>query len=84
VGARSDGIGWLSSDLSVGRAFLDDPLTTSEPLRSFRAAGHAAADRQAREEPSRDVPLLMIGATTPSAVRAASIVSPRRTGGAPA
>lgn len=23
---------WLSSDLSVGRAFLDDPLTTSEPL----------------------------------------------------
>jgi hypothetical protein len=31
-GARSDGIGWLSSDLSVGRAFLDDPLTTSEPL----------------------------------------------------
>lgn len=54
---------WLSSDLSVGRAFLDDPLTTSEPLAklfgpldTLRLIG-----RPSRNLP-RDVPvLLMVG-----------------------
>lgn len=54
---------WLSSDLAVGRAFLDDPLTTSEPLATLfgpldtlRLIG-----RPAKNLP-RDVPvLLMVG-----------------------
>lgn len=28
----ANGAEWLASDLSVGQAFIDDPLTTSEPL----------------------------------------------------
>lgn len=54
---------WLSSDLSVGRAFLDDPLTTSVPLSklfgpldTLRLIGKPAKNL------SRDVPvLLMVG-----------------------
>ncbi|ODT25362.1 alpha/beta fold hydrolase [Microbacterium sp. SCN 69-37] len=52
---------WLSSDLAVGRAFLDDPLTTSEPLAklfgpldTLRLIGKPAKDLP------RDVPLLLM------------------------
>lgn len=52
---------WLSSDLAVGRAFLDDPLTTSEPLAklfgpldTLRLIGKPAKNLP------RDVPLLLM------------------------
>jgi len=57
------GTEWLSSDLSVGRAFLDDPLTTSDsvlklfgPIDGLRLFGAPAKNLP------RDVPvLLMVG-----------------------
>lgn len=62
-GPDAMGSEWLSSDLSVGRAFLDDPLTTSVPLSTLfgpldtlRLIGKPAKNL------SRDVPvLLMVG-----------------------
>ncbi|ODT40178.1 MAG: lysophospholipase [Microbacterium sp. SCN 71-17] len=57
------GAEWLSSDHAVGRAFLDDPLTTSEPLLKLFGPLEAARlfGRPARNLP-RDLPtLLMVG-----------------------
>lgn len=57
------GTEWLSSDHAVGRAFLDDPLTTSEPLLKLFGPLEAARlfGRPARNLP-RDLPtLLMVG-----------------------
>lgn len=54
---------WLSSDLAVGRAFLDDPLTTSEPLaRLFGAIDTLRLIGKPAKNLPRDVPvLLMVG-----------------------
>ncbi|MEV8271659.1 alpha/beta hydrolase [Microbacterium sp. NPDC077184] len=57
------GTEWLSSDHAVGQAFLDDPLTTSEPLLKLFGPLEAARlfGRPARNLP-RDLPtLLMVG-----------------------
>ena len=62
-GPGAMGTEWLSSDLSVGRAFLDDPLTTSDsvlklfgPIDGLRLFGAPAKNLP------RDVPvLLMVG-----------------------
>ncbi|GAA4071210.1 monoacylglycerol lipase [Microbacterium laevaniformans] len=61
AGSEAMGSEWLSSDLSVGRAFLDDPLTTSEPLAklfgpldTLRLIGKPAKNLP------RDVPLLLM------------------------
>ncbi|KXC06603.1 alpha/beta hydrolase [Microbacterium hominis] len=54
---------WLSSDLAVGRAFLDDPLTTSEPLaRLFGPIDTLRLIGKPAKNLPRDVPvLLMVG-----------------------
>jgi alpha-beta hydrolase superfamily lysophospholipase len=62
-GPGAMGTEWLSSDLAVGRAFLDDPLTTTEEPRkllgivdSLRMYGLPSTDL------GRDIPtLLMVG-----------------------
>ncbi|BDV32033.1 lysophospholipase [Microbacterium terricola] len=61
------GTEWLSSDLEVGRAFLDDPLTTTRtlpqlfgPLDTLRIIG------KPRKGLGRDIPtLLMVGRDDP-------------------
>lgn len=60
---RGSGMEWLSSDEGVGRAFVDDPLTTSTPLlRLFGPLEAAKLYGRPRRELSRDVPvLLMVG-----------------------
>ncbi len=57
------GTEWLSSDLSVGRAFLDDPLTTDTPLlRLFGPLEAARIYGRPRRGLGRDIPiLLMVG-----------------------
>lgn len=57
------GTEWLSSDLSVGRAFLDDPLTTSEPLLKLFGPLDAVRlfGRPARNLPPELPVLLMVG-----------------------
>ncbi|MFV0319293.1 MAG: alpha/beta hydrolase [Microbacterium sp.] len=57
------GTEWLSSDLTVGRAFLDDPLTTSTPLlQLFGPLNAAQLYGRPRRDLGRDVPvLLMVG-----------------------
>jgi alpha-beta hydrolase superfamily lysophospholipase len=57
------GTEWLSSDLAVGRAFLDDPLTTSTPLaRLFGPLEAARIFGRPRKDLGRDIPiLLMVG-----------------------
>ncbi len=54
---------WLSSDLAVGRAFVDDPLTTSIPLaRLFGPLEAARIFGRPRTNLGRDIPiLLMVG-----------------------
>ncbi len=62
-GPGAMGTEWLSSDLAVGRAFLDDPLTTTDsvlklfgPIDGLRLFGRPARNL------ARDVPvLLMVG-----------------------
>lgn len=60
------GVEWLSSDLEVGRAFLDDPLTTSTPLLRLFGVRDAAGilfgrpRRGLREAAGHDVPLLLL------------------------
>lgn len=57
------GTEWLSSDLAVGQAFLDDPLTTTEPLvRLFGPLDAARIIGRPRRNLGRDIPtLLMVG-----------------------
>lgn len=57
------GTEWLSSDLSVGRAFLEDPLTTSTPLmKLFGPVDAARLFGRPRKDLGRDIPvLLMVG-----------------------
>ncbi len=57
------GTAWLSSDAAVGRAFLDDPLTTTTPLlKLFGLADAARLYGLPRRDLGRDVPvLLMVG-----------------------
>ncbi len=57
------GTAWLASDLSVGRAFIDDPLTTSTPLlKLFGPVDAARLFGRPRRSMGRDIPiLLMVG-----------------------
>jgi alpha-beta hydrolase superfamily lysophospholipase len=57
------GTEWLSSDLAVGQAFLDDPLTTTEPLlKLFGPLDAARIIGRPRRNLGRDIPtLLMVG-----------------------
>lgn len=57
------GTEWLSSDLAVGQAFLDDPLTTTTPLaRLFGPIEGARIFGRPRKNLGRDIPvLLMVG-----------------------
>jgi alpha-beta hydrolase superfamily lysophospholipase len=62
-GVEVMGTEWLSSDLSVGRAFLDDPLTTTTPLmKLFGPVDAARLFGRPRRALGRDIPtLLMVG-----------------------
>ena len=62
-GPDAMGTEWLSSDLSVGRAFLDDPLTTSEePIKLIGVLDSLRMYGLPRKNPGRDIPtLLMVG-----------------------
>lgn len=66
-GPDATGAEWLASDPEVGRAFLDDPLTTSTPLlRLFGPVNAARLFGRPRKHLGRDVPvLLMVGAEDP-------------------
>ncbi|MCP2635926.1 lysophospholipase [Microbacterium sp. HD4P20] len=57
------GTEWLSSDLAVGQAFIDDPLTTTEPLlKLFGPLDSARIMGRPRRNLGRDIPtLLMVG-----------------------
>jgi alpha-beta hydrolase superfamily lysophospholipase len=58
------GTEWLSSDHAVGRAFLDDPLTTTRPLLAlFGPLDALRLFGRPRKNLGRDLPLLlMVGA----------------------
>jgi alpha-beta hydrolase superfamily lysophospholipase len=62
-GPDAMGTEWLASDLSVGRAFLDDPLTTAEPLlKLFGPVDTVRLIGRPRRNLGRDIPtLLMVG-----------------------
>jgi alpha-beta hydrolase superfamily lysophospholipase len=62
-GPGAMGTEWLSSDLSVGQAFLDDPLTTSEdPIKLIGVVDSLRMYGLPRKNLGRDIPtLLMIG-----------------------
>jgi alpha-beta hydrolase superfamily lysophospholipase len=62
-GPGAMGTEWLSSDLAVGQAFLDDPLTTTEPLlKLFGPLDAARILGRPRKNLGRDIPtLLMVG-----------------------
>lgn len=57
------GTEWLASDLAVGQAFLDDPLTTTEPLlKLFGPVDALRLYGRPRKNLGRDIPtLLMVG-----------------------
>ena len=60
-GADATGTEWLASDPAVGRAFLDDPLTTTTPL--LRLFGPVEALRmfgRPRRRLDRDIPVLLL------------------------
>lgn len=59
----ANGTEWLSSDLAVGDAFLDDPLTTSESMQKlFGLVETARVFGRPRRDLGRDIPiLLMVG-----------------------
>lgn len=61
------GTEWLSTDLTVGRAFLDDPLTTSEdPIRLIGVIDCLRMYGLPRRDLDRDLPtLIMIGRDDP-------------------
>lgn len=59
------GLAWLSSDPAVGRAFADDPLTTSQPLLKLFGVVDAARlfgrpRRGLRGRAGHDIPLLLM------------------------
>ncbi|MFT4135656.1 alpha/beta fold hydrolase [Microbacterium sp.] len=55
------GTEWLASDLAVGRAFLDDPLTTTTPLaKLFGPIDTARLVGRPRADLGRDVPILLL------------------------
>lgn len=55
------GTEWLASDLSVGAAFLDDPLTTPEPLlKLFGVIDAARLFGRPRRNLGHDVPMLIM------------------------
>jgi alpha-beta hydrolase superfamily lysophospholipase len=59
--ADAMGTEWLSSDLAVGRAFLDDPLTTTTPLlRLFGPVDAARLFGRPRKDLGRDIPVLLL------------------------
>lgn len=62
-GPGAMGTEWLASDLSVGRAFLEDPLTTSEPLpKLFGPVDTLRLLGKPRKDLGVDIPvLLMVG-----------------------
>ncbi|WP_214467598.1 alpha/beta fold hydrolase [Microbacterium flavescens] len=62
-GPDATGTEWLSSDLTVGRAFLDDPLTTSEdPIKLIGVVDSLRMYGRPRRNLGRDIPtLLMVG-----------------------
>ncbi|MDY0908413.1 alpha/beta hydrolase [Microbacterium sp. CFBP9034] len=62
-GPEAMGTEWLSSDLSVGRAFLDDSLTTSEePIKLIGVLDSLRMYGLPRKNLGRDIPvLLMVG-----------------------
>jgi len=66
-GADAMGTEWLSSDLEVGRAFVDDPLTTMTPLmRLFGPIEAARLFGRPKKHLGRDIPvLLMVGRDDP-------------------
>jgi alpha-beta hydrolase superfamily lysophospholipase len=59
----ASGTEWLSSDLAVGRAFVDDPLTTTKPLlQLFGVVDTLRIIGRPRRDLGHDVPvLLMVG-----------------------
>ena len=61
------GTEWLSSDLEVGKAFLDDPLTTTTPLaKLFGPIDTLRFYGRPRKNLGRDIPaLLMVGRDDP-------------------
>jgi alpha-beta hydrolase superfamily lysophospholipase len=61
------GTEWLSSDLDVGRAFLDDPLTTTSPAAQlFSLSDQLRFYGRPRKNFGRDIPaLLMVGRDDP-------------------
>lgn len=62
-GPDAMGMEWLSSDVAVGQAFLDDPLTTNVPLaKLFGPADTLRLLGKPRRNLGRDIPvLLMVG-----------------------
>ena len=62
-GSDAMGTEWLASDLSVGRAFLDDPLTTDVPLaKLFGPVDTLRIIGRPRKNLGFDIPvLLMVG-----------------------
>ena len=65
--ADAMGTEWLSSDLEVGRAFLDDPLTTVTPAaKLFSLRDQLRFYGRPRKNLDRDIPaLLMVGREDP-------------------
>ncbi|WP_344093920.1 alpha/beta fold hydrolase [Microbacterium deminutum] len=65
--ADAMGTEWLSSDLEVGKAFVDDPLTTMTPLaKLFGPIDTARIIGRPRKNLGRDIPaLLMVGRDDP-------------------
>ena len=62
-GPDATGVEWLASDPAVGRAFLDDELTTTTPLAKLFGVTEAARILgRPRRDLGRDIPtLLMVG-----------------------
>lgn len=61
--ATPDAMGteWLASDLSVGRAFLDDPLTTTVPLpKLFGPVDTLRLMGKPKKNLGRDIPVLLL------------------------
>ncbi|MCH6231548.1 alpha/beta hydrolase [Microbacterium sp. CFH 31415] len=60
-GPGAMGTEWLASDLSVGRAFLDDPLTTTEePIKLIGVLDSLRMYGLPRRDLGRDIPLLLM------------------------
>lgn len=60
-GPGAMGTEWLASDLSVGRAFLDDPLTTTEePIKLIGVLDSLRMYGLPRRNLGRDIPLLLM------------------------